>query len=200
MDTIPSRKQLVNLYIKRGKSVPEISKLFKFSEHKINYWIHKFNISKRSISDALYVKNNPNGDPFGIKEISTFDDAKLWGLGVGLYWGEGNKKSKDSVRLGNTDPALIRKFMEFLIKILGVNKDKIRFGLQIFSDMPKLKVFKFWLEQLKTFRVKREQFYKIIVTPARSIGTYREKSKYGVLSIYFANVKLKKILDNMLPL
>lgn len=200
MDPVLTKKLLEDLYLKNGKSAFEIASIFQCSGHKINYWIHKYNIPKRSISDAVYLKNNPNGDPFKIKEVKTLGDAKLWGLGMGLYWGEGNKKSKDSVRLGNTDPALIRKFLEFLIKILGVNKDKIRFGLQVFSDMPKSRVLKFWLEQLKIFRVKRKQFYKIIVTPARSIGTYREKSKYGVLSIYFANVKLKKILDNMLPL
>lgn len=196
----PTQKNLEDLYIKKRLSVFEISKLFKCSAHKINYWIHKFDIPKRSIADAIYIKNNPNGDPFSIKKIKTIEDAILWGLGVGLYWGEGNKKSKDSVRLGNTDPALIRKFLEFMVKILGVNKNKIRFGLQIFSDMSKSEVMKFWLGQLKKFNVKKEQFYKVIITPARSLGTYREKSKYGVLTIYFANTKLKKILYNMLPL
>ena len=191
--------QLEDLYKRKRLSVPQISYSLNCSGHKINYWLHKYNIPKRSISDAIYIKNNPNGDPFNIKSIKTLEDAKLWGLGVGLYWGEGNKKSKDSVRLGNTDPALIRKFLEFMVKILGVNEDKIRFGLQVFSDMPKSKVLKFWLEQLRSHGIKKEQFYKVIITPARSLGTYREKSKYGVLSVYFANTKLKKILDNMLP-
>jgi len=195
----PEKALLENLYKEKGLSVPLISRNLGYSEHKINYWLRKHNIPKRSISEAIYIKNNPNGDPFKIKNISTLEDAKLWGLGVGLYWGEGNKKSKDSVRLGNTDPALIRKFLEFIVKILGVNKSKIRFGLQVFSDMPKTKVLKFWLEQLKFFGIKREQFYKVTITPARSLGTYKEKSKYGVLSIYFANTKLKKILDSMLP-
>ena len=195
-----TRKQLEDLYVKRRLSSPEISHKLKCSGHKINYWLSKYKIPKRSIGDAIYIKNNPDGDPFKIKTIKTLEDARLWGLGVGLYWGEGNKKSKDSIRLGNTDPALIRQFLEFLIKILGVNKNKIRFGLQIFSDMHSEKVQQFWLKALKPFNVRREQFYKVTVTPARSIGTYREKSKFGVLSVYFANVKLKKIIDNMLPL
>ena len=92
------------------------------------------------------------------------------------------------------------RFIEFLLNILGVHQHKIRLGLQIFSDMSKKQALEFWLKELSEYGINRSQFFKVIVTPARSIGTYREKSQYGVLTVYFCNTKLKKILDSMLPL
>ena len=200
MSRTPSRGQLELQYLRNKKSAFEISRVFNCSEHKINYWIRKYGIQKRSISDAMYARHNPKGDPFKVKEAKTLKDAKLHGLGLGLYWGEGNKKNKNAVRLGNTNPRLIKKFIEFLVKVLGVDVKRLKFGLQIFSDMSESNILKYWLGELSKFKISRRQFFKVTVTPSRSIGNYREKSKYGVLTVNFCNTKLKKILDNMLPL
>ena len=191
--------KLRNLYLGKNKSTNEIAQILKVSERKVHYWLHKYNIPKRSISEAIYVKHNPQGDPFHIKSIKTVEDSKLLGFGLGLYWGEGNRRNPNSIRLGNTNPSLIRKFLEFLIVILGINKNKLRFGLQIFSDISPQGALNYWMDELKTFKIKRDQFHKVIVTPSRAVGTYKEKSKYGVLTVYFCNIKLKKILDGMLP-
>ena len=194
------RSELQRFYITKRKSSAEIALIFGCSEHKINYWIRKYKIPKRTISEAIYQKRNQAGDPFKIKEISSLEEAKLTGLGLGLYWGEGNKKNKNTIRLGNTDPRIIRKFIEFLLDILGARRDKLRFSLQIFSDISQDQVLKFWLKELYEYGINKSQFFKVTTTPSRSIGTYREKSQYGVLTIYFCNMKLKKLLDQMLPL
>ena len=115
----------------------------------------------------------------------------LYGLGLGLYWGEGNKKNLNSVRLGNTDPKLIKKFLEFLETVYFIDKRRLRFGLQIFNDMDSRRVLLFWQKELG---ISSSRFYKVTVTPTRGIGTYREKTKYGVLSIYFHNKKLRDVI------
>ncbi len=190
-----SEELLQDLYLQKRMSVSEIAKVQKCSEHKINYWIRRYAIKKRTIADAMYLRHNPNGHPFSLKEIKNIADAKLMGLGLGLYWGEGNKKSRNSVRLGNTDPFLIKTFIRFLLQICGVKNEKLRFSLQIFSDLSPKEAFHFWLNNLKEFDIVKQQFSKITVTPARSIGTYREKSKYGVLTVYVHNSKLKNVID-----
>ena len=196
----PSEDILNELYTKKKRSVSEIAKVFKCSENRINYWIRKFKIQKRSLADAMYAKYNPHGDPFLVKEPLTLEDAKLLGLGLGLYWGEGNKKNRNSIRLGNTDPRMIRMFLKFMVDIFGIKKEKLRFGLQVFDDMQPRKTLKFWINELKDFQIRKDQFFKITVTPSRSIGNYREKSKFGVITVHFANTKLKNIIDSMLPL
>ena len=163
------------------------------------YFREKYNIPRRSWSEATYVKRNPNGDPFNIKKKLSFKETELKGLGLGLYWGEGNKLSKNSIRLGNTDPNLIKKFIEFLVKIYGVDPNKLRFGLQIFSDIEPKKALSFWLTELKEFNIKQEQFQKkIIVTPSHKKGTYKNKIQHGVLMVACHNKKLKEIIDKML--
>ncbi len=182
------------MYLEEKKSVREIASILQCSENKINYWFKKFNIGKRSISEAVYLKNNPTGDPFLFKEPVDNKEIFLYGLGVGLYWGEGTKSNKYSVRLGNTDPRLIKNFILFLQKIFNVPHEKLRFGLQIFSDMSPSMALRFWQTELNA---QRSQFQKVIITPARSIGTYRQKTKHGVLTIYFSNKKLRDLLCEM---
>ena len=139
------QETLMGLYQQKGLSVSAIARRLRCSEHKINYWLSKFNIPKRSISDALYKKWNPNGDPFSVRAPLSVEDGILYGLGVGLYWGEGTKASKTSIKLGNTDPALVRKFVDFLLKFYGINKRRLRFGLQIFGDMDTNTAVKYWM-------------------------------------------------------
>jgi len=178
-------------YIHDKKSVHDIANAFHCSDGKINYWLEKHSISKRSISEAIYTKRNPRGDPFSVQTAQTNKDSFLFGLGLGLYWGEGTKKNTGQVRLGNTDPYLVRAFLLFLRKLYRIENSKLRFAIQIFTDMDQKKEEKFWQEFLN---VDASQFYKTINTRSGSIGTYREKSKHGVLTIYFNNKKLRDIL------
>jgi len=83
---------LVDEYQIKRKSVSDISKLLKCSQNTVTYWLQKYNIKKRNISDALYIKNNPRGNPFLFKTPKNSQQWFLYGLGLGLYWGEGNKK------------------------------------------------------------------------------------------------------------
>ncbi len=186
---------LRDLYLIELLSVSVIAKKLCVSEHKINYWFSKYGIPKRSISEAVYIKKNPNGDPFKFKIPKTKASSMLFGLGVGLYWGEGNKRNKSSLRLGNVDPNLVKAFMSFLEKIYSVDKHKLRFGLQIFSDVSSEIAKKFWMDKLN---IQSSQFQKVIITPTRGKGTYKNKSKYGVLTVYFNNSKLKKIMDDLI--
>lgn len=188
-------KVLRLLYEKKKLSVKEISVLLKCSQTKVNYWMKYYKINKRSISESIYLKNNPNGDPFQFKEPKTIEEAVLYGLGVGLYWGEGTKANNYSIRLGNTDPDLILNFLLFLKIFFSINIKDIRFGVQIFSNMKKDDVLKFWCSKLN---VSKEQFMKIVVTPKRGGGTYGRKIQYGVLTIYFHNIKARNILVTLI--
>jgi len=192
-----TKEILENLYNGKKKSVADIAKIFKCSERGVNYWFKKYNISKRTISEAIYLKNHPNGDPFKFILPKTIEDAKLFGMGIGLYWGEGNKANKNIVKLGNSDPALMRIFIEFLIKFFEIDKKDLRFHLHTFTDINLNDAQSYWIKELN---IKKEQFYKPTVTITGKLGTYRKKSEYGVLSVYYANTKLRNILVNLLPM
>ena len=174
----------------------EIAYFLGCSLHKVAYWMEKHHIKTRTRSDATYLKRNPNGDPFRFIPLRDSREAQLFGLGLGLYWGEGTKANKNSVRLGNTDPHLIKRFMDFLIRFFSIKKDDLYFGIQIFTDINPKQAMDFWVKELK---IKSSQFNKPIVTKSGSIGTYRKKSEYGVVTVMYHNKKLRDLLISLLP-
>lgn len=184
-----NKKTLQNLYIEKGMSVTEISEFLGVTPHKINYWLNVHSISKRSISDAIYVKFNGLIDPFKIKVNLTCEEQALYGLGVGIYWGEGNKKSLTAVRVGNTDANLLKVFIRFLVEICGVKYEKIRYGLQIFTDIEESEALEFWQKELN---IDRNQIMPTISrVKSGKIGTYKTKNQYGVMTVYVFNRKLR---------
>lgn len=192
-----SQEKLRKAYVNEHKSASDIARALGSSVNKVNYWLKKYGIGKRTISEAVYVKHNPEGDPFRLVLPKTLDEAKLFGLGLGLYWGEGNKANKNTVRLGNSDPALMGIFIDFLIRFFKIDKNDLKFHLHLFTDIDINEAQNYWIKKIK---IKKEQLYKPIVSKSGSLGTYRSKSKYGVLTVYYGNTKLKNLLVSLLPM
>jgi hypothetical protein len=175
----------------QGYSAAEIGQKLKCSPHKVAYWLKKSGTVIRSRSEALYRKYNPEGDPFSIKKIKTLRDAHLMGLGLGIYWGEGNKVSPNAVRVTNSDSKVILAFLRFLDGICGVKKEKIKFNLICFNDSNIDEVKTYWSEVLQ---VSSEKFGKIVKIPPQGKGSYRRKSQFGVCTVGVYNMRLKQWL------
>lgn len=186
---------LRKLYSQELKSSAQIAKILGCSEHKVNYWLEKHVISKRTISEAVYARANPDGDPFSFVPPKNMKEAKLFGMGLGLYWGEGNKANKNTVKLGNSDTELMEAFIVFMEKFFKVERKLLKFHLHLFTDIDADEAFSYWMKKLK---ISRKQFYKPTITRTGKLGTYRKKSKYGVLSLYFSNTKLRNIIVGLL--
>ena len=106
------------------------------------------------------------------------------------------KPAKNSVRLGNTDVHLINKFLEFHIKIYCIDQSKLRFGLQLFNDIDADTALDYWSTALG---YDKSYFMKPVTTNQQFKGKYRRKSKYGVVTVYFHNTKLRNLLVDSLP-
>lgn len=184
------------MYEDRGLSMKQISTELNLSVSTVNYWMNKHNISKRSRKEAGYLLYNPDGDPFTIRKVNTKELAELYGLGMGLYWGEGTKADKNSVRLGNSDAHLMNKFIEFLEIIYQIDRKRLKFSIQVFTDIDVQEAEEYWQ---KVLRIPKEQFTKTTVSKSVSKGSYRKRSRYGVVTLYFANTKLRNLLVDALP-
>lgn len=153
----------------------------------------KHNIPRRSQSEATYVKQNPDGDPFKIKEIKNKEDLKLFYTTIGLYLGEGDRAGKHAVKMGNSDPRILNIFLKFLRKICNVKESKIAAELNIFDDVNVEEAIEFWLKKLN---LKRNQLKTVIIRKSNKKGTYKHKSEKGTFALYVSNVKLKnKIME-----
>ena len=53
--------------------------------------------------------------------------------GCMLFWAEGSR-SRNSVYFTNSDPAMMRLFLDFLVTEVGVRRDAVRIDLNLFAD------------------------------------------------------------------
>lgn len=185
-----SKEKFEKLY-KSGLSMMEIGKEVGYSLSGVKYWMDKYSIPRRSRDEANYLKYNPQGDPFKIKRLNTKKDRELFNLGIGLFLGEGTKKNKFKVVLTNSDPKIIKLFLAFLKDICGVKEDKIKAALNVFDDINLQEALNFWQKETG---IPQSRFVKTIVRKSKG-GTYKNKSKYGTITIYVSNIKLKQLID-----
>jgi len=66
-----------------------------------------------------------------------------------LYWAEGSR-SRNSVYFTNSDPRMVRLFLDFLVTCFGVQRDAVRININLFADLvtEERRIERFWLETL----------------------------------------------------
>lgn len=179
---------LEELYIVQKQSLSETSKALGVSVHKVTYWMARYQIPRRSQSDSVYLKHNPNGEPFKIKATYSLEEEKLKHLALGIYWGEGNKINHRAVRVTNSDPGVIKQFKKFLIEICQVKIDKIGYYLQTFKDNDINKAKHYWADSLG---ISPEKIHTCKPVHSLGRGSYKKINEYGVMTIGFFNIHLK---------
>ena len=118
----------------------------------------------------------------GIKEIGSLTKREFFLAGTALYWAEGFKKDS---RLGfaNSDPKMVRFFLNWLIKICEVPKKEIRLrvGLNISHKNRLRKVENYWS---KITGVPLSQFQKAFFQKFKWKKEFKNPDNYfGVLRI-----------------
>jgi hypothetical protein len=101
-----------------------------------------------------------------------------------LYLGEGSKCTKGSLMFGNSNPGIIRLFLNLLRSCYNIDEKKFRCTLQCRADQNIKKLEKFWSQ---TTGVPPNQFYQARIDK-RTIGKPSKKPDYkGVCRIdYFS--------------
>lgn len=185
---LPLPKNYLDKLYKNGHSMTEMAKLLNCSVHKVVYWMDKYDLPRRTMSQAVYLKSNPEGDPFKIKTSLDKSEVFLFGLGLGIYWGEGEKTSKDKVRITNSNPKIIKIFRKFLLDICQLKRHKLLYQIICFNDSKPIEVKKYWANELE---ISEDKFGKIVQIPTQGKGTYKNKSSKGVCILTVASIKLK---------
>lgn len=115
-----------------------------------------------------------------------------------LFLGEGSKKTKGSLMLGNSDPETIRLYLELLRRCYDLDENKFRCTVQCRFDQNIKELEVFWSRITK---IPSKQFYKTQIDP-RTIGKPSKRLDYkGVCRIdYFSAdilTELKKIIESI---
>ncbi len=186
--------RIQRLYSK-GRSAKEIGETLGCSWRHVISCMQKNGISRRSRSEATYRKANPHGDPFQIKHRLSLVEERLKSLALGLYWGEGTRRNPFAVRISNTDPALLRVFIDFLRTICRVQPEKIRIELILHADVNPQEAISYWSCELG---IPPSQFRRPTSLPSRGNGTYKRRVKWGTATVHVGNTHLRQILQDWL--
>ncbi len=120
------------------------------------------------------------------KELSELKYHPLFIAGVVAYWGEGDKVSDYNVRITNTDPAMIRLFVDFLKNVCQVPPERIKAWLLIYPDLEERKCLQFWTEKAG---LKEQNFNKTITINGRH---KTNRLKYGICNVGVSSKYLKQ--------
>jgi hypothetical protein len=81
------------------------------------------------------------------KDLGKLSKRELFVAGFFLFWGEGSKSRNGEVSLANTDPIMIKCFLEWLF-LLECKREKIHFTLHLYEDMDIQKELSYWSKML----------------------------------------------------
>lgn len=165
-----------------GYSLPEISNITGISKSTTFKYIRGIQILPDYISKWSEKRGGSKKRKL-LKEQEAFKDGKrlvgklsrkeLYILLTALYWSEGNKKD---FSLTNTDPYLIRVFIEGLREIFNVSNDKIRVSIRIYEDLDRENCIDYWS---KVVGISRDGIASVNVLS----GNKKGKLEYGMCRI-----------------
>ena len=166
-------------YRKRGKSYNYISHKLLISKGTLSGWFKdlkwsqdiKIGLEKEAYANTLkrvekWVATNRKKwqdwrEGYGfeaIREYPKFKTSPLFTSGLMLYWSEGDNGIKGgSTRLTNTDPRMIKIFINFAVKFCQVDLKKIRLALILYPDLNDTICKNYWI---KKTGIPLNQFHK----------------------------------------
>lgn len=189
----------------KGESVKVIAKLLGVSKGTISVWVRDIiltveqleKLKKRSIEGAelgrlkgaLVQKERrirliEESKKYGVRTILNSLLAKREFLiaGLALYWGEGDKKSKD-LKFCNSDPKVIKFLIEWLRVCFGIPLDRLKcsVGINQIHHSRERGVKEYWFRVLG---IPLEQFNKTSFKKAKNKKVYENfNNHYGTLTV-----------------
>lgn len=153
--TKKQKKKEISALRKRGLSYSEIKSQFPVSKSTLSAWLKDIKIPevrmrelrRRSIRGLLKgaeQKKTRRIAETNVIHSSAMQDIKIiskkefWLMGIILYWacglGETEHRTGLGVRFSNSDPFIIKLFLEWLIKIGNIKKREIGFDLYLYES------------------------------------------------------------------
>ena len=187
---------------RKGWGIKTIAYKLAVSSSTISYWCKDIELTVEQIQELTRRSHDPfygkrkdylnrikqerflkieNLRQQGIKEVGTLTQRDLFIAGIALYWAEGFKKDR---RLGfaNSDPAMIKLFLRWLIQYCRVPKKdiRVRVGLNISHKERIKKVEQYWskitgisLKQFQTPFFQKFTWKKNFPKPEEYFGVLR---------------------------
>lgn len=182
-------------------SYSQIKGKLNVSKSTLSGWLHDFPLSKKRIRELRadspirierYRNTMRAKKEVRLKEvykkvsedIGNFSRRDLFLSGLFLYWGEGTKAQNSSTILTNTNPAMLKFFIQWL-EFLGIRRKRLKVKLHLYSNMNIKKSLDFWSKEL---RIPLNQFRKSYIKKTKlESRTYNNGFGKGTCCVIFDN-------------
>ena len=192
---------------REGKSFREISKELNIPLSTLSLWFRDKKWSNeigkhlrakvtQSSKERLMDLNKIRGESLkklykqarneAIAEFNKFKNDPVFIAGIVIYWGEGDKTSKNSFRIANTDPGMIKLFIDFLLNICKIDEHRLRAWILLYPDLDEEICKKFWIENTG---LKDVHFTKSVIIFGRH---KKRRVSNGVCNVSYSSTYLKE--------
>ncbi len=189
---------------KAGKSYAEIRSTLNVSKSTLSGWLSDMPLSREHINQ-LRAHSPKRIEKFrqtmrmkkesrleialqkANKDLGILSGRDLYIAGLYLYWGEGTKAAPGRVEISNTDPDVIRAFMDWM-GCLDVAVSHMKFRLHLYSDMDTVHETKYWSEILG---VSEKCFLRPYIKKSTLAGlTYKRGYGHGTCNARLENMAM----------
>ncbi len=144
-----------------GRSVKEIARLVGVSQSSVSGWVRDIDLTEQQrevlVDRARSLRNRSRSAHFRIRRLAFQEEGRSLArredprhaTGCMLYWAEGSK-SRNAVKFVNSDPSMVRYFVEFLRTQFAVPDEGFRLNCNLFADHVEhqQEIEQFWLDTL----------------------------------------------------
>lgn len=177
---------------KKGKSYSQIKEILGVNKSTLSYWLRNYPLSEQRIKE-LRNQNDQRIERFREtmkakrekrlsivyekqkKLIFPLTKRDIFIGGLFLYWGKGSKTRFHDISISNTDPFILKFFIDWSIKNFKISKNKFKISLHLYKDMNIAKEMKFWSQCLN---IPISQFYKPYIKKTNK-ANIDHKQKFG---------------------
>lgn len=211
---IPRFDYMTKLFLKRevielrkqGKSYSDILKIIKVSKSSLSLWLkdvpltnkQKLNLTdrrKRAVETyrtTMKLKRQNKLNVYyndQVKKLLPLSEKELMIAGLFLYSGEGNKVSRGSLNITNTDPSVVKFSIYWITKSLKVDIKKVHIKLHLYSDMDIDEHTNFWVKELK---INKDMFRKPYIKQSKRSDIDQKGYGHGTCGIWVYDTILKE--------
>ncbi len=209
MARIKDRQLAIELR-KQGKTYSEIRKELSISKSTLSDWLSKLPLTSEQIKNIE--KSRKNNKFLGIEKIritkqnkrearikKTYENQRTyWGklskrelelAGIFLYWGEGAKNMKGPISVNNTDPAVLKFALYWMVNGLEIPKEQIKVTLHLYKDMNIKQEMDYWSKELK---LPLSQFAKPYIKESTRINLTHKGFGHGTCGLLVSKILLKE--------
>lgn len=189
---------------KKGMSYSQIKKDLSIPKSTLSNWLKNYPLSQERIRElqhdekrieryreTMRKKKEKRLQEYFIKQkklLFPFNKRELYLTGLFLYLGEGSKQQLAQLSVSNTDPAIIKFFMIWLVKSLRIQKEKLRIQLHLYNDMDVHEEIEYWS---KTIHIPKQQFSRPYIKKTSSDRiNHKGGFGHGTCNLRICNARL----------